>query len=105
MSVLGINMTDKEPVVGWESILPHARPQNRLWDLSIKAWEIASRMVDEHRGWDEIGNMQAVAIELETLARNEDDCTCTPLCDCHVCNAVARLMNNDDYVSEQHRQK
>ena len=85
-------MFDKKPE------LPHARPDNRLWALCLSAWKIVAQMSDEKRDKSDIRVMQGVAIELERLAKDEDDCTCTPNHDCHVCNAVAKLIYSDDYI-------
>lgn len=94
---LGINMTDKDPTVGWEAIQPHVHPQNRLLALSLSAWKLSAKMVDEGRDWDEIDRIQKAAEDLERMAYGDKDCTCVPDQDCKLCDVIARLLYDENY--------
>jgi hypothetical protein len=92
------NMTENEPTVGWSQIQPTIHPQNTLLTLSLAAWKLSQKMVDDERDWQDITRMQQTAIDLERLMH--DDCTCTPINECEVCNTVARLIYDEDYIKE-----
>ena len=76
MTVLGINMTDSEKEKGWADTKPTLHPINTLYALSLSAWKLASKMVDDGRDWGDIENMQRTAQELERMARSGAECTC-----------------------------
>lgn len=95
MAVFGINATDKEPTVGWSNIQPTIHPQNTLITLSLAAWRLAGKMVDDGKDWDDIARMQEIASKLEDLAHEE--CDCLPNHDCKLCKAVASLIYDEDY--------
>ena len=101
MPALGVDMSDREPVNGWEGIhpsLPHTRPENTLYALCIAAWKLASQMVDEGRSWEDIRMMQDTAIALENMARAEDECDCSlPEQSCPVCRAKARVVYEKEF--------
>jgi hypothetical protein len=92
------NMTERDPVNGWESITPTLHPQNTLLTLSLAAWKLSQKMVDDGRDWDDITRMQQTAVDLERLMH--EDCTCTPINECEVCKVVSRLIYDEDYIKE-----
>lgn len=95
MTTLGVNMTDSEPTVGWEAIQPHVHSQNRLLALSLSAWKLSAKLVDEKRDWSEIKRIQDAAEELERMAYGDKDCTCVPGEDCKLCDVIARLIYDE----------
>jgi len=97
MTVLGINMTDSEKEKGWADTKPTLHPINTLYALSLSAWKLASKMVDDGRDWGDIENMQRTAQELERMARSGAECTCfLPNQSCEVCRAACRVIYNED---------
>jgi hypothetical protein len=95
------NMTEREPEKGWADIKPTPHPQNILFTLSIIAWKLASKMVDDERDWDDIARMQETASSLEDLARSGVECNCIlPEQSCKLCRTVTRLIYDEDYIKE-----
>ncbi len=87
------NMGEREPITGWEGVQPSIHPINRLYALSLSAWKLASKMVDDGRDLDDIEKMQATAVELEKYARMGEECTCfLPNQSCPICRAVCRVI-------------
>ena len=91
------NMSDNEPKTGWDGVKPSPHPINTLYALSLSAWKLASKMVDDGRDWGDIENMQRTAQELERMARSGAECTCfLPNQSCEVCRAACRVIYNED---------
>ena len=97
MTTLGIEMTDREPTTGWAQVRPVIHPQNTMLVLALNAWKLAEHLADkDDPDWEKIKEIQDIAQEIESLA--DEECNCTPRdYNCRVCNAVARLYNNEDY--------
>lgn len=98
MKPLGINMTDNEKETGWAQVQPVIRIENRLHALSIAAWKLASKMVDDGRDLDDIQEMQRTAVELEKLARSDYECHCVlPEQSCEACRLAARVIYEEEF--------
>ena len=92
------NMSEKDPVNGWEGVKPSIHPINRLYALSLSAWKISAQMIDDGRDYEDIKRMQDTAVELEKYARFGEECTCTPRdYTCKICAAIARIIYNDEF--------
>ena len=87
------NMGENEPKTGWDGVKPSPHPINTLYALSLSAWKLASKMVDDGRDWDDIKRMQETAVELEKYARTGGECTCfLPSQSCPICRAACRVI-------------
>lgn len=97
MATLGVNMTSKEPEYGWADIKPTIRHKDPLFGYSERAYQLASRYVDEGRDQDDIDRMNWLGRELDGLARTDGECECRP--DprgdhlCRVCKAILELFH------------
>jgi hypothetical protein len=90
-----MSINDRETT--WADVKPVIHPLNYLRALSVSAWKLAAKMVDdENPDWEDIKRMQATARELELMADDDEECTCTIRDDsCRVCRAVARVIYTD----------
>jgi hypothetical protein len=96
MTVLGVNMTTKDPTYGWADIKPTIHARDPFFDLAERMYRRASELVDEGADQIEIDSVNDLAKELEDIARDHHaECECRPDSDllCRTCKAMAQAMN------------
>jgi hypothetical protein len=97
MTALGPGISTQDRTTGWADIKPNLHPENRLRVLAYDAWKLASKLADEdYPDWHKIEQMQATARELEKLADEDAECSCTPRQDCRLCNLTASVIYDEE---------
>jgi hypothetical protein len=100
MTALGIEFSDRDPEKGWGDTHPTIHPQNYILALALSAWKLSERLADgDDPDWDNIKDIQDIAQDIQDIADEECNCTTRDI-SCRICNAVARLYNNEEWRRE-----